>query len=301
MYLIAHAEAILTEYQKSGYRLTLRQLFYQFVARELFPDEWADPATGSTNNQKSYYKLGDILNDARIAGMIDWYAITDRTRNLAANSHWVNAASAIDDTARWFRYDLWEGQQYKPEVWVEKDAMEGIVERPCTEIDIPYFSCRGYTSVTAIWEAAQRMLEVIKQGCKPVVLHLGDHDPSGLDMSRDIQERLELFMGGAYEEITFNRIALNWKQVQKYKPPKNPVKVTDSRWRKYMDKYGSSCWELDALDPKVIDALVRSTAMAYCKDVKLYEKQCKRQATTKSELHRVAANYDKLLKHLPRK
>jgi hypothetical protein len=77
---------------------------------------------------------------------------------------------------------------------IEKDALVGVIEDVCRQWDVPYFSCRGYASQSEMWGAGQRLLERIRSGRKVQVIHLGDHDPSGLDMSRDIRERLATFI-----------------------------------------------------------------------------------------------------------
>lgn len=260
--VIAQANAILEEYKEQGFILTLRQLYYKFVARDLFPDEWKDPKTGSKNNQKSYDKLGVVISDARLAGLIDWNAIEDRTRALNGNSHWDSPESAIRSAAYWFLRDKWKTQPVRVEVWVEKDAMKGIVGSVANDLDINYFSCRGYTSQSEMWVAAQRLLRYVNNGQKVLLLHLGDHDPSGVDMSRDIEDRLALFMGKKFLHLEFRRIALNMDQVRKYDPPSSPAKITDSRCGPYIELYGEESWELDALEPAVIKQLIESEVFA---------------------------------------
>ncbi len=113
-----------------------------------------------------------------------------------------------------------------------------MFEPICEELDVPYFSCRGYTSQSEMWAAAQRLLGYIwaKQRQHVTILHFGDHDPSGIDMTRDIRERLSLFCGG--EGFAVRRIALNMDQVRQYDPPPNPAKLTDTRVDAYLRKYG---------------------------------------------------------------
>jgi hypothetical protein len=171
---IEAANTIIAEYADQGFDLTLRQLFYQFVSRALIP-----------NTQRDYKNLGSIVNDGRLAGLIDWSAIVDRTRNLRDLAHWDSPADIVDACARQFRFRLWDDQPCRVEVWIEKDALVGVIEGVCTEYDVPHFSCRGYTSQSELWGAAQRLLEHDTKEC--IILHLGDHDPSGVDMSRDIQ------------------------------------------------------------------------------------------------------------------
>lgn len=261
--IVNHINRIVPEYDKLGYSLTLRQVFYQFVARDLFPESWADSETGSTNNEKSYKKLGDIISDGRLAGLIDWNAIVDRTREIDGNNHWDSPATIVQSCASQFQLDKWSSQKYRVECWVEKDALEGVVGKAAKALDVQFFSCRGYASMTSIWDAGQRLKEYAKAGQVPVILHLGDHDPSGIDMSRDIEERVKLFMDGLGGEMVFKRIALNMDQVTTYSPPPNPAKVTDSRFKKYQEEFGDESWELDALDPTVIDTLVTEEVLKY--------------------------------------
>lgn len=245
--IIQQANEILAEYEAEGYVLTLRQLYYQFVSRDLLP-----------NNQQSYKRLGSIINDARLAGEIDWSLMEDRTRNLVSPNTWDSPSQIIAAVANQFRIDLWATQKYRPEVWIEKDALAGVFERVCDELRVPYFSCRGYTSQSEMWVAGQRFLRYKSRGQKPVIFHFGDHDPSGIDMTRDIKDRLLLFTRNG---VRLDRLALNMDQVEEYGPPPNPAKITDSRADGYIREFGEESWELDALEPNVLAGLVRDAVL----------------------------------------
>jgi hypothetical protein len=286
--IIRQAEAICSDYEAQGYNLTLRQLYYQFVSRDIIP-----------NNMRSYKRLGSIIDDARMGGLLDWDHIVDRTRNLRSNSHWVDPNEIIKGASRSFMLDRWFSQPTRVEVWVEKEALAEVVQRAAEEFDCAWFCCRGYTSSSEMWAAAQRLGGYISRGQDVVVLHLGDHDPSGIDMSRDIQDRLRKFIftdfyqrgkydssyasyeaiGKLIEErllafdetrtpsgwggLEVHRIALNMDQVQEYDPPPNPAKLTDSRAEKYVDEFGPESWELDALEPQVLNELITSHIETY--------------------------------------
>jgi len=245
--IIGQANKIIVEYAALGYDLTLRQLYYQFVARGLI-----------RNKQSEYKRLGDIVNNARLAGLIDWDRITDRTRNLRVQSHWDSPADIIVACEQSFRLDKWERQPYRPEVWIEKDALIGVLDQCCPALDVPYFSCRGYVSQSEMWSAAMRLKQWERAGQKTVIFHLGDHDPSGVDMSRDIQDRLRLF--GSIADV--ERLALTMEQVEEHNPPPNPAKMTDARASGYVDLYGDESWELDALDPATITSLINEAVAA---------------------------------------
>lgn len=247
MAIIDQANGIIEDYQAQGFTLTLRQLYYQFVARGILP-----------NKQAEYDKLGSIINYARLAGLVDWEAIEDRTRNLEARAAWSSPADIIKACAAQFHVDFWKGQKARPEVWIEKEALVGVVEPICEELDIAYFACRGYSSQSEQWRAGKRFCQRWDDSRQStVILHLGDHDPSGIDMTRDNRTRLELFTSQFGDIVEVQRLALNMDQVDQYNPPPNPAKMTDSRAEGYVAQYGDSSWELDALDPPVIAALIR--------------------------------------------
>lgn len=246
--IIDQANQICADYRRQGYDLTLRQLYYQFVSRDLI-----------ANRDTEYKRLGTIINDARLTGLLDWSYIVDRTRNLRGLSHWDDPADVIDSAAAGYRTDLWAGQPHRIEVWIEKDALIGVISRACNTLDVPYFSCRGYTSQSEVWGAAQRLIRYSRTGQDPVIIHLGDHDPSGIDMTRDITDRLNLFGANA----TVRRIALNRDQVDQYQPPPNPAKLTDSRATDYITTHGQYSWELDALDPATLGRLIHDTINEY--------------------------------------
>lgn len=280
--VIDKANLIARRYAAEGYDLTLRQVYYQFVARGWIP-----------NSDRSYNRLGRTINDARMAGLMDWNHITDRTRYLRSLTYWDSPASIIKASAEQFRRNLWvqTGQQYRPEVWVEKDALVGVIGRAANDLSVPFMSCRGYVSQSEMWTAGRRMRLAYQQGLQPVVIHLGDHDPSGLDMTRDITERLSLF---AEQDVPVHRIALNMDQVEQYGPPPNPAKITDSRAEGYIDRYGTESWELDALEPSVLDALIRD-ALAPFIDQDAWDEGVAEDRQTRSEMQRTASRWDDLV------
>lgn len=242
--LIDKINEVISEYSRQDYTLTLRQCYYQLVARGIIE-----------NNQKVYKTTGNLINDARLAGLIDWNAIEDRTRNLKGLGHFSSPKDVIEAAAYSYRRDVWLHQNYHVEVWVEKEALANVVGRVANELDVSYFCCRGYVSQSEMWSAAQRFKKYQTYGKTCVLIHLGDHDPSGIDMSRDIQDRLEMF-GVDSDRFIFRRIALNREQVDFYNPPPNPAKITDSRGSSYISEYGEESWELDALEPKVLHDLI---------------------------------------------
>ena len=277
--LIQTADAIINEYQADGLSLTLRQLYYQFVSRGLI-----------ANKQAAYKSLGNIISNARLAGLLDWTAIEDRTRGLKGNGHWENPGQIIRAAAMGFKLDHWDNQHYRPEVWIEKEALVGVIDRSCRELDVDFFACKGYVSQSEMWRAARRISNVIDSGQEPVIIHLGDHDPSGMDMTRDIKDRLELFIG---EPLIVERIALNMDQIEKYNPPPNPAKTTDSRFNAYIKEFGYESWELDALEPRVLRELISNTVEGY-RDWDDYETLIEREDDYLEVLKRIEDNWETL-------
>jgi len=270
--LLYLAQRIVREYMGQGYTLTLRQLYYQFVARDIIE-----------NSERSYKRLGGLINDGRLAGYIDWEAIEDRTREVSILSHWNHPSDIVRACAEQFALDKWREQPNYVEVWVEKEALAGVIEPVCEEFDVPFFSCRGYPSQSSVWRAGQRMKHV---NGEPHILHLGDHDPSGIDMTRDIEDRIYLF---AQRPVVVRRLALNMDQIEEFKPPPNPAKLTDSRALDYVRQYGRSSWELDALEPKILTDLVAEEVMRL-RDDTLWDEEVSREERYRSKLRDIAAN-----------
>lgn len=246
-WVIRQANKIITEYMEQGYTLTLRQIHYQFVARDLYE-----------NTQQNYKRLGNILDAARKAGLVDWDAIEDRTRILRRIPVWDGPEKALERVRTSFKLDPWDEQPKlrRVEVWVEKDAAVGIVQPTCDNLRIPYFSCRGYSSSSGLYEAGKRLEAYRAAGYETIVLYLGDHDPSGVQMTEVSQERVDMY---ARHQIDFRRIALTIPQIEEFTPPPNFVKETDSRTKWYVERFETEdCWELDALSPKTVDQIIRA-------------------------------------------
>jgi hypothetical protein len=287
--IIEQANIIVRQYRAQGYDLTLRQLYYQFVSRDLIP-----------NNMQSYKRLGSIINDARLAGEVDWNAIIDRTRNIRERSHWLTPDSIIRSAADSYHKNMWTHQGSHVEVWIEKDALIGVIGGVCEELDLPHFSCRGYTSQSEVWAAARRMERELRNDKNIVVIHLGDHDPSGIDMTRDITDRLNLFVDGDgfdADNLTVHRIALNEDQVTQYNPPPNPAKLTDSRAEGYIAKFGNESWELDALEPNVIVDLIRNTVEQYI-ERDIWEEDEEEIAKERKTLTAISDHYNDVVEFL---
>lgn len=230
------------EYQKAGLRLTLRQLYYQLVSRNMI-----------ANLPQEYGRLSTVISDARLGGYIDWDAIEDRVRSPRHALEFDSLQHCIKWAATHYRLPRWEHQDNYVELWVEKDALAGVLWPLAYEYHITLMVNRGYSSQSAMYESANRFKDAHQRGKECFLFYLGDHDPSGEDMVRDIKDRLEVFNA----TVKVEKIALTWKQIKKYSPPENPTKIQDPRANKYIAKYGNSCWEVDALPPSELQKLIR--------------------------------------------
>lgn len=266
--VIHEANAIIERYQEQGFTLTLRQLFYQLVSQNLLP-----------NSEHAYKNLGAVISDGRLAGLIDWEAIEDRVRVPWQPPEFENLDQLVEAALASYRLPRWKGQARYVELWVEKDALAGVLRPMASEFHVTLMVNRGYSSQSAMFEAAARFRTHQGQDC--VLLYLGDHDPSGEDMVRDIGARLELF--GV--EVEVRKIALTMPQVKHYKPPPNPAKLSDSRTPGYIMRHGASSWEVDALPPEVLQQLIRQH-IADLVDKKLMDQQQAQEKKDKQTLRK---------------
>lgn len=243
---------IIEEYQADNYVLTLRQLYYQLVSRDVIP-----------NKQSEYAKLSTLLKEGRMAGIVDWGAIEDRLRTPSKPAAFDSPRDILEAAVNQYALPRQKGQPNYIEVWVEKDALSGVLSRVTRRYHIPILVCRGYSSVSAMFDSYQRFKEAHENGQSIRVLYLGDFDPSGEDMVRDIKERTLEFVRGdeklwkkAGFDFEIEKIALTMDQIRRYNPPPNPAKQTDPRAKDFIEKNGETSWEVDALKPEVLNRLL---------------------------------------------
>lgn len=245
--MIARMNEIVAAYMEKGFVLTVRQLYYQLVARDLIE-----------NSDKSYKSIAALVNNARISGEMDWDAIEDRMRAFERRQRWGSGREILQASVDSFHMDMWENQPCRVFVIIEKDALVGVLSKTCGGYDVPLLAARGYPSGSVLRSfASDDILPNIHEQ-RIIVIHLGDHDPSGIDMTRDLRERLEMFseFDSHGHEIEMRRIALTMDQIKQHKSPPNPAKQTDSRFAEYRRQHGTKSWELDALPPEYLAEIV---------------------------------------------
>lgn len=196
--IISHIVDICEEYSSEGYVLTLRQLYYQLVARDIIP-----------NHDKVYKKISTLKDEAVYGGLIDWDVFEDRGRVPHSPYYEDSVGGALENVVKYYRLDRQRNQKVHVEVWTEKDAISSILKQVTNYFGITLSVNKGYTSSTAIYKAYNRFTEVISNGGQVKILYFGDHDPSGLDMIRDIEERI-LFMFENGESLWIKNDIIDW-------------------------------------------------------------------------------------------
>jgi hypothetical protein len=231
---------VLEEY---SYRLTVRQIYYRLISPpyQLFP-----------NTATNYKTFDKILTKARERKEVDW-SILGGEQNIFDSPEGYMDWLFGGLNERYYDKSHWKSQLSHVEVWVEKDALSTLFERAVKQYRIVVFPSRGYSSYTKVMEALERF----PQRKNVVILHFGDHDPSGLDMSRDLSSRLDAYSDTNDGGLVVKRIALGIEQVKGLALPPNPTKKADSRAREYTARYGDECWELDAVPPDTLAQWVR--------------------------------------------
>jgi hypothetical protein len=290
--IISKLISIVTFYTAAGYKLTLRQLYYQLVAKDWIP-----------NDMVVYNKLSALLDDCRYSGEIDWDAFEDRGRVPYTPYFEDSITSALERTKDFYSLDKRKNQPIYVELWTEKDAISSILKNAVHDFTITVGINKGFASSTAIYAAYKRFIKkILLNHQKVVILYFGDHDPSGLDMVRDIKERLEFMMSHGTNQSAFlklcgtneikdllyeydlinqyndngdrekmrslitlaivkkyfevKHIGLTKEQIEEYNLPSNPAKLTDPRAVKYIKKHGNISWEVDALQPDALERII---------------------------------------------
>jgi hypothetical protein len=259
--------------QSYGGNLTIRALHYRLVAD-----------FGMTNDQAHYKKVVDAMGDARWNEDLGFDAFKDHERETLGETKYdqtkvpdavENAVNSIKFWANYYRKNRWENQPIYPEVFIEKKALQGVFEATCNKWNIALSPCKGYPSITFLYDAKQRFEAAADEGKIPTILYFGDYDCSGEDIPRSIVENL----GKMGIEVDLRRIALTEKQVVAWKLPPAPTKETDSRGNSWD---GKGQVELDAVRPeKIRDLLTDAIKTVFDED--LYNELTDEEETEKKE------------------
>jgi hypothetical protein len=220
--------------------MTVRQVFYQATVRGLVP-----------KTENGYQMVATALGDMRRAKLLPFHWIADTTRWQRKPRTYSTVAHALAETAKFYRRSLWDDAPAYVEIWIEKDALSGVVYPVTSEYDVPLMSAKGYPSLSFLHAAAEQMASE-ERPC--FIYQFGDHDPSGVDAARAIEESLREM--APHAEIHFERKAVTPAQIDAWQLPSRPTKASDPRSKNWT---GGESVELDAIDPETLRGLVRGS------------------------------------------
>ena len=226
--------------------MTVRQVFYQATVRGIVD-----------KNEKSYAKVQQVLAKMRRDETLPFEWIVDNTRDRNHPFTFDSVEDALAYTARHYRKSLWKDAGVYVEIWLEKDALAGVIEDITSKYDVSLMVARGYSSLSFLHEAAE---EIDLKDCPVYIYHLGDYDPSGVNAGEKIEEDLQEFAPMA--DITFERIAVTEEQIEEWDLPTRPTKQSDSRAKNFDS---NTSVELDAIEPRRLRKLVEDVIKRHLK------------------------------------
>jgi 5S rRNA maturation endonuclease (ribonuclease M5) len=274
--LIGLVRKLITKYK--GRKLTLRQIFYQLVAKRIIP-----------NNLRAYKNLSYLIAKARKNEDLPWDVMRNHTRFIIKENSWPNYKDFTKKIEKIYRKSKLANQRNYIEIWIEKDSLREWFEPITKEFDIPLIICRGYPSITTLYEASKRLKEIQK----PIhILYFGDFDPSGEDIFRAIKERLIKDFKINPKKLHIKKVALTLKDVKQYKLPPAPTKATDSRSRKFIKKFGNFAVELEALPVRVLEQKIKRSIKSLL-NWKQFQKDLKKEKQEAKKLRKLAEKIEK--------
>ncbi|MEA4975425.1 MAG: hypothetical protein VB046_06785 [Paludibacter sp.] len=246
-WILENSLEIIDRYEKG--MLTLRALHYQLVS------------IGMTNSLRHYKRVVNTMIQARWDDKVSFDTFSDHDRGMIGQTDYdftlledeiIKGKKQINAWMNSYYKNRWENQEYYPEVFIEKKALQGVFESICISNRVTLGACKGYPSLTFLNEATERFKEAVLRGKKPVILYFGDYDPSGEDIPRSIEENI-IKLG--CNQIEVKRFALMQHQVIEWNLPPAPAKEGDSRTKNW-DGIGQV--ELDAIEPRKLQRMCQN-------------------------------------------
>lgn len=288
-FLIQEAKKVISEYD---IRLTLRQIYYRLVAKQLIE-----------NAVTNYKSLSKALVEARLSGEIPFSDMTDMTRRaitdvtrhyegqiyieeefapekiIEGTEYFGSSLNYLKNNDKEFKLPRWNNQPIHTEIWLEKQALEGLFRTITDDKEVVLGTCRGYPSWDFLYSAAVRLKRIDKS---IRIYYFGDFDPSGKDIYRFVQSAFRTFGISA----DFELVAITLKQIEEYDIPHAPTKTTDSRSANHVARYGDIAVELDAVEPKILLQLIEGV-IDNSFDTKTYDKSSKEQKKQQEEIKKL--------------
>jgi hypothetical protein len=216
--------------------MTVRQVFYQATVRNIVE-----------KCEAGYTKVQTDLVQMRRSGDLPYAWLADNTRWQRKPATFENIEQALEDTARFYRKSLWADVNCYVEIWLEKDALSGVIYPVTSMYDVPLMVARGYASLSFLHSAAEYIGSI---DVPTYIYHLGDFDPSGVNAGEKIEQTLREL--APKSEIHFERVAVTPQQIEAWNLPTRPTKMTDTRSK----NFGDISVELDAIPPTDLRWLV---------------------------------------------
>ena len=229
--------------------MTVRQLYYRLVSAGVID-----------KTEQEYNRVGRQLLKLRRERAVRYGDIADGARTTWRQTTYSGVQDAVDEWAAVYRRGLWNESPYHVQVWAEKDALTNILLTECRPLDVDLCVCRGYPSESYLWHEAASFVQSEK--AEYHILYVGDHDPSGVDIPRSIEDgirRLIEHEGGDPDALRFHRLAVNEQQIKDYGLITRPTKASDTRAKNFA---GESV-EVDAIPPRELRRIVREAVERY--------------------------------------
>ena len=216
--------------------MTVRQVFYQATVQDVVE-----------KTEAGYTKVQTDLVQMRRSGVLPYDWLADNTRWQRKPRSFDGIEQALTHTVKFYRKNLWAAADCYVEIWLEKDALAGVVMPVTASYDVPLMVARGYASLSFLHSAADFIgqLDVATH-----IYHFGDFDPSGVNAAEKIEQTLKEMAPEA--EIHFERVAVQPWQIEEWDLPTRPTKTSDTRSK----NFGEISVELDAVDPDRLRGLV---------------------------------------------
>ncbi len=251
--------------------MTVRQLFYRLVSN------------GAIEKTEAEYKstVVRLTGEMRLDGQIEFGWIADSTRWMRKPKTHSGLDAVLAHTARTYRRSVWDEQEAYVEIWLEKDALAGVLVDVTSAWDVPLMVTRGFASLSFLYESA----DAIRDQGKPTFLYyFGDHDPSGLEIPRTVEQRIREFAPEV--DITFMRVAVNPAQIEAMHLPTRPTKATDSRSK----NFNGESVEVDAIDPAILRSLAEQCITCHI-DFEAYDRLKSTEAAERETLYKIARSW----------
>ena len=252
---VEQLERQIYEYVKVTNPVSIRHVFYRMTDPNL--------PVHVDKTDSGYNKIQNRMKEMRMNGRLPYAWISDMTRRGYFTSTWSSKNDFLTDVTRLYRRSVWKDHCYDYlEVWCESRSIVGVIEELCHELAVPLYPCGGFASLSLEYQAAEHIkTQADAHGYNNVViLYIGDYDPSGLDIDRDLEHKMRHFLGDAIG-LEFRRIAITEEQIGQYDLPVKPRKKTDKR---RLDI--TSTVETEAMDASILRGLLQPEIEIYIPD-----------------------------------